>query len=146
MQEQTHMSAVNRLLKYYNAADTIISDPGKFNNTEVQTLYDELVAKGSATLEEAFKTGALIEEMDIKDLRDAISKTSNENIILVLSNLERGSRNHLRAFNRQLSLRQVSYTPVYLTQDEYDSIVNSPVEPGNRYKMNHRGRQRRGNW
>lgn len=134
--ENTHMKAVNSLLRYYGSPDTLISDPGIFTDPEVQSFYNELISKGSVSTGEAFMTGALVEEKDIKDLREAIQQTSNENIIMVLSNLERGSRNHLRAFNRQLKIRSISYDPVYISRDEYETIVNSPVEAGNRYRMN----------
>ena len=76
--------------------------PGKFTNSGFQVLYEELVAKGSDSIEEAWKVGALIEEMDIKDLTEYLSEVTNENIIMVFENLQKGSRNHLRAFNRQL--------------------------------------------
>ena len=39
---------------------------------------------------------------------------SNENIIIVFENLQKGSRNHLRAFNRQLVSLGVTYIPIYI--------------------------------
>lgn len=142
--ENNHMNAIVSLLKYYNLSDTMVSEVGVFYSAEVQALYNELVADGSVSIEEALKTGALIEEMDIKDLRDAIELTTNTNIIMVFENLERGSRNHLRAFNNQLSALGVVYTPVYISQDDYDQIVNSPVEKGKQYKGNGQGKKRKG--
>ena len=44
----------------------------------------------------------LIEETDITDLEDAIANTNDAYITQVYSNLLRASRNHLKAFNRQL--------------------------------------------
>lgn len=143
--ENTHLTAVNSLMKYYKLADTLITEPGVFTDKKVQDLYNEYIAKGSVSIEDAFKAGALIEEKDILDLREAVTQTSNENIDMVFSNLERGSRNHLRAFNRQLKFRGISYIPVYITQADYDKIVNSPVETGNRYRMNPGGTCIRGN-
>ena len=49
---------------------------------------------------------------------------------LVYSNLERGSRNHLRAFSKQLGCNGASYTPVHLDQAAYDAIVGNPTERG----------------
>ena len=138
--ENNHLHAIIRLLQYYGSADTLAGNAGIFANVEVQTLYNSLVAKGSESIEEAYKTGALIEEMDIKDLRDAIATTSNSNIIMVFENLERGSRNHLRAFNRQLTTVGAIYTPIYILQADYNQIVNSPVEKGNQYRMQGRGK------
>jgi hypothetical protein len=138
--ENNHLNAIIRLLQYYGSADTLAGEAGIFANIEVQSLFNTLVAKGSESIEEAFKTGALIEEMDIKDLRDAIATTSNSNLIMVFENLERGSRNHLRAFNKQLTTIGSTYTPIYILQADYDQIVNSPVEKGNQYRMQGRGK------
>ena len=137
--ENNHLDAIIRLLQYYGSADTLAGEAGIFANIEVHALYNTLVAKGSESIEGAYKTGALIEEMDIKDLRDAIEATSNSNIIMVFENLERGSRNHLRAFNRQLTITGKIYTPIYITQSDYDQIVNSTMEKGNQYRMQGKG-------
>ena len=87
------------------------------------------------------ETGALIEELDIKDLQEYLEVVKNENIKIVFENLLRESRNHLRAFNRQLDNLGVEYTPVYITQEEYDQIVSTPNETGNQQR---KGRQYRG--
>ena len=54
-------------------------------------LYDRLIASGSESLAGAFKTGALIEDLDIKDLMDYLDEVTNENIIMVFENLCKGS-------------------------------------------------------
>jgi hypothetical protein len=136
--EEKHMNAVILLLKYYGSADTLVEDAGIFTSAEFQTLYNDLVAAGSASVEDAFKTGALIEEMDIKDLTETLEFVTNENIIIVFENLLKGSRNHLRAFIRQLTSLGISYIPVYITADEFEQIINSPMEKGNQYRMNNR--------
>jgi hypothetical protein len=51
-------------------------------------------------------------------------------IIAVYVNLERGSRNHLRAFTSQLELRGVSYEPTQLDSATFDAIVSSETERG----------------
>ena len=118
-----------------------VLEPGKFTNSAFQLLYEELVAKGSVSIEEAWKVGALIEEMDITDLIESLNKVTDESIIMVFENLEKGSRNHLRAFTRQLNTLGLTYTPVYLSQDEYNQIISSPNETGKQYQMNRNGRQ-----
>lgn len=138
--ENNHLNAILRLLQYYGLSDTIIGDAGIFSNPEVQTLYDNLVAKGSESIEESYTAGALVEEMDIKDLNSALAETSNANLILVYQNLERGSRNHLRSFFKQLTALGIVYTPAYITQTAYDQIVTSPMEKGNQYKMQGKGK------
>jgi hypothetical protein len=137
--EENHLNAIIFLLKTYGSADTLAGDAGVFDDSGVQTLYNELVTNGSASIEEAYKTGALIEELDIKDLVTEEAATTNANILVVYENLERGSRNHLRAFYNQLSLLGLTYSPVYITQEEYEAIVTTPVEKGNQYRMNGKG-------
>ena len=137
--ENNHMNAVIRLLKYYGSPDTLVSDTGVFSIPKIQALYTELVEKGSVSVEEADMTGALIEEMDIKDLTDGLASVTNENIIRVFENLLKGSRNHLRAFYRQLTSLGLFYTPVYISQEQYDEIVTTPMEQGKQYKKQSRG-------
>lgn len=134
--ESNHMNAIINLLKYYEEADTLVAEVGVFHNTELQTLFTKLVTTGSLSLQEAFAVGALIEELDIKDLQEGSLNTTNANILLVYENLERGSRNHLRSFNRQLTALGITYSPVYITKSAFDSIVNSAFEKGKPYAMN----------
>jgi hypothetical protein len=138
--ENNHHNAIIRLLQYYNSSDTLAGNPGTFENVEVQALYSTLVAQGSQSAEEALKTGALIEEMDLKDLGEALAATSNANITMVFENLERGSRNHLRAFNKQLTNLGLVYSPIYISQSDFDIIINSPMEKGKAYKMKGNGK------
>lgn len=142
--ENTHMNAVIFLLQDYGTDYTSVLEPGKFTNSAFQSLFEELVAKGSVSIEEAWKVGALIEEMDITDLVESLINVTDESIIMVFENLEKGSRNHLRAFTRQLTLLGLTYTPVYLSTDEYNQIISSPNESGNQYQMNRFGKGRYG--
>jgi hypothetical protein len=139
--ENTHMNAIIFLLQSYGIDYTQVLEPGNFINPTFQALYKELVSRGSVSIEEAWKIGALIEEMDIKDLTGYMIEVSNENIILVFENLLKGSRNHLRAFNHQLITLGLNYTPVFISQDEYDLIVSSPNETGKQYQLNRNARQ-----
>jgi hypothetical protein len=137
--ENNHLNAVVLLLTTYGVADVSTGEAGVFEDIAVQTLYNDLVAKATVSIEEAYKTGALIEEMDIKDLIESLSTTTNGNVILLFDNLLKGSRNHLRAFNRQLTTLGVVYTPIYISQTDYDLIINSSMEKGNQYRMNGQG-------
>jgi hypothetical protein len=136
--ESTHMEAVIFLLKNYGEEYIKVNDPGSFSDPKFRELYEQLTSKGSESLEEAYRAGALIEEMDIKDLSDHLKVVTNENIKMVFENLRKGSRNHLRAFNRHLVFLGETYIPQYIDQDEFNQIINSPHETGNRYRM--RGR------
>lgn len=137
--ENNHLNAIVLLLTSYGSTETSIGEAGIFADAEVQKLYNDLIAKASVSVEEAYKTGALIEEMDIKDLTSALSGTTNENVVLVFENLLKGSRNHLRAFNLQLTNLGLTYIPVFISQDEYTQIVTSAMEKGKQYRMNGQG-------
>ncbi|KPU63252.1 hypothetical protein EP1X_04630 [Thermococcus sp. EP1] len=128
--EQTHMEAVKSLIDKYALEDPIIDEVGKFNNRELQELYNQLVEKGSKSVEDALIVGAMIEELDIVDLQKWISKTDKQDIIEVYENLMKGSRNHLRSFVSNLKNYGVTYEPQYLSKEEYEKIINSPMEEG----------------
>ncbi len=71
-----------------------------FSNPDLQALYDQLIAQGSQSLQDAFLVGAAIEEIDILDLEERIAQTDKADIQLVYQSLLQGSENHLRAFVR----------------------------------------------
>lgn len=133
--ETTHMNAVIFLLKEYGEEYTLVKESGSFSDSRFQELYEKLTLKGSESVEEAYKVGALIEEMDIKDLTDQLKIVTDENIRIVFENLTKGSRNHLRAFNRHIVFLGQTYVPQYISQEEFTQIINSPHETGNRYGM-----------
>lgn len=129
--ETTHMDAMKMLLDRYNLEDPVREDiPSVFQNGELQKAYDELVAKGSRSIEDAILVGAYIEDLDIYDLERLIKETDNNDIKIVYQNLLKGSRNHLRAFDRQLQRYNLTYEAQFLTQEEYDRIAASRQESG----------------
>ena len=129
--EQTHMDAILTLLNTYGLADLAATEEGKFNNPDLQALYDQLVAKGSLSQTDAFMVGAAIEEIDILDLRARLTETTHTDIQQVFTFLEGASGNHLSAFVKNLSNRYgVTYAPQYLTAEEYQAILAS-ISTGN---------------
>jgi hypothetical protein len=80
---------------------------------------------GSKSLVDAVKVGMLIEELDIKDLLELIEQTENEELLFVYNNLEKGSENHLRAFNRQLEKYNASYDYQYITEEFANEILSN---------------------
>ncbi|MBS3806158.1 MAG: DUF2202 domain-containing protein [Bacteroidales bacterium] len=128
--EATHFEAVGKLLDYFAIEDPAMEEAGSFNNSELQSLYDSLVTKGNESLIAALEVGATVEEIDILDLGSLIQETGNEDIVMVYENLLRGSRNHLRAFNRLLERNGVDYSPAYLDEESFDAIVSSEMERG----------------
>jgi len=143
--EQKHLDAILYLIQNYTTTDGTIGAQGEFDNPDFTTLYQQLVERGSQSITEALTVGALIEELDINDLTQYLTQTTNENMILVFENLLKGSRNHLRAFNNQLVILGVTYQPQYLDQTTFDEIINSSFEKGNRYAKRNRGQKGKGN-
>ena len=129
--EQTHTEAVRQLLEKYSITDPVSDDTvGQFVNPEFSKLYTDLVAKGNTSEVEALKVGALIEDLDIKDLNERISQTDNDDIKRVYENLLRGSRNHLRAFDKQLRNQGATYEPEYISKEEFETVIKAPQEQG----------------
>lgn len=125
--EQTHMNAVENLLKKYKISYKILA-AGNFSNPELQSLYTQLTTQGNASKIEALKVGATIEDVDIKDLEKMAAETRLPDLNAVYSNLMCGSRNHMRAFSSSLKNLGVTYVPQFITQAEYDAIINSTNE------------------
>jgi hypothetical protein len=129
--ESTHIEAVSTLLDRYGIDDPAQrNESATFTNPAIQALYDQLVADGSVSLEAALGAGALIEELDISDLQARSAATEVTEITTVYATLERGSRNHLRAFASQLDSRGVTYEPTHLDPATFDAIVSSAMERG----------------
>ncbi len=129
--EQTHMDTVKVLLDKYSITDPVVSsEVGVFTALEMQKLYDGLVAKGNVSLVEALTVGTIVEDFDIRDLNKFLAETDNEDIQIAYQNLNKGSRNHLRAYVRQLERNGGEYTPQYISQVEYDEIIAGEQERG----------------
>lgn len=129
--ESTHMSAMKMLLDKYELEDPIINDEiGIFQNEILAGLYSQLTEAGDVSLVEALKVGLTIEDLDIRDLMEFVKDVESEDIILVYNNLTKGSRNHLRAFYRQTTRNGGTYEAQFITQELFDSIINSAQEKG----------------
>lgn len=129
--EQTHMDALLMLLNKYSLTDPVGSNAvGVFSNTTLQNLYSQLVAQGNTSVLAAYKVGATIEDLDIFDLKNALLGNDNQDIKLVYDMLTKGSRNHLRSFYKNILNAGGSYAPQYITQAEFDTIINSAMETG----------------
>ena len=131
--EQTHTDSVKDMIEKYRLADPVVDDSvGVFVNQELATLYAQLIARGTQSALEALHVGAYIEEVDMVDLARASEATDNADIRQLYENLMSGSRNHLRAYVGQIENLGVVYEAQYLSQDEVDAIVDSPIERGRR--------------
>lgn len=123
--EQTHMDSILTLLDRYDIDDPAAGNGvGEFTNPDLQALYDQLVSQGRQSLVEALRVGTAIEEIDIRDLDEAIAATTHADIRRVYQSLKRGSENHLRAFVRTLERETGdTFMPQYLDQATYGAII-----------------------
>lgn len=128
--EQIHTDAILALLERYGIVDPVgDNDEGVFEDAYLQTLYDNLIIKGSLSLVGALYVGAEIEEIDLIDIQNQVDLLEgNEDIATVYKNLIEGSKNHLRAFVKNLASQGVDYSPLHLSQDEYDAIIKTDNE------------------
>lgn len=129
--EQAHMDALLMLLNKYSLTDPVGTNAvGVFSNTTLQNLYNQLLAQGNTGITDAYKAGATIEDLDIFDLKNALATIDNQDIRLVYESLAKGSRNHIRSFNKNILNVGGTYSAQFITQAEYDAIINSPMETG----------------
>jgi hypothetical protein len=126
--EAYHGDLVKGLINKYNLKDPYIAEEGKYGNQTLQNLYNSLVNKGKNSLTDAFEVGATIEDLDIADLEKLISNTQNAELKEVYETLNLGSRNHLRAFVKQLNRNDKPYLPQYISQNRFETIVNGQHE------------------
>jgi hypothetical protein len=127
--EQAHMDMVGLLLERYAVDDVVRDLPvGAFGTPAMQSLHDQLLALGLRSLKDAICVGLHIEELDIADLRLTSSHTRHPDILQVYAELERGSRNHLRAFYRWKQRLAVHYEPTHLPLVDFENIAHSANE------------------
>jgi hypothetical protein len=127
--EQHHMNMVDMLLKRYGMKINNLP-VGEFHDSKVQELYNKLVNMGSKSRVDALKVGALIEDLDIYDLEKYMKEVDNKDILFIFKNLTKGSRNHMRAFIGWLKTYKATYSPQYISYNEFNNIINSPFERG----------------
>ena len=122
-----HTTTIKGLLEKYELVDPADEHvTGKFTDPHFQELYIKLVGQGKVSIDEAFKVGLLIEDMDIADLQQALDEdVDNEDIKFVYGNLLRASNNHMKAFHFHASSRGLVYEPVYISESQYHEITGS---------------------
>jgi len=145
--EQNHTDAMLDKLNQFDIADPSTDDTvGAFTGEDYGWYflekYAELVDRGSADLLEALYVGAFIEELDMNDIVNCpdvivatdngidtgecgLLYTDNKSIIRSYNNLLDGSKNHLRAYVRNIEsiIGYGNYESQVLTQEEVDEIL-----------------------
>lgn len=119
--EAHHMDAVNVLLERYD-----LDAPTNYDH--IQSLYDELKAKGALSLQDALEVGLMIEKVDIDDIAYAIKNTDNDDIQTIFVFIGGASYNHMRGFARNIDMQGFE-TDVDFSQylDAADLEIRGPL-------------------
>ena len=129
--ESTHMSAILMLLNKYNLPDPVgTNEIGKFVNPQLKALYDQLVLEGNKSTLNALLVGATIEDLDIYDIKQALVYIDNQDMRYVYEMLAKGSRNHMRSFYKNIINAGGTYSPQYISNEDFNDIINSAMETG----------------
>jgi len=125
--ESTHIALVQTLVRKYDlSADdltnvsTSVADSsvtlsqmpsGSYDIPAIQSLYDQLYAKGISSAQDALEVGCMVEVTDINDLNEkiAIAEASNaQDVIDTFTTLRSGSYTHYWSFDQGLKNLGVS--------------------------------------
>jgi hypothetical protein len=99
------------------------NNPG-FITQQAETIYQESISKGSLSVVDALKRGALLEEMSLLVLHEAKAVTIKSDLLHTFDILAMGSKNHLQAFNKRLKMYGVNYEPGILEPKDFKNIIN----------------------
>jgi hypothetical protein len=121
--EQSHMDSIKIAVDKYGLEDPVIEEQGVFTNQTLKQMYEQLLASGKQSEEDALKASATFEEISIIDLEKELNVTKSEDVRLIYEGLLAGSRKHLRSYVRDLQELGVSYVPKHLTLGEFNETV-----------------------
>lgn len=121
--EQRHMDAILKKINLFGLPDPALPAVGAFSDPSLQALHDQLLEQGKLSAIDALRIGATIEDMDIRDLMDAIEATGNLALKTTYQNLLEGSKKHLRAFVGLLRAQDADYSPQFIDQALFDAIL-----------------------
>ena len=105
--EAKHQEAVKSLLTKYSISVPENLAVGTFDNADLQSLYNDLIAKATS-LEEAYKVGQTVEITDMADLEKRMLDATPD-VVAIFEKLYEGSTKHLSAFTRTLSGEEIDF-------------------------------------
>lgn len=130
--ESVHRKVMEGILKARGIAIPKPPDGRKFATEGLDETFNRWLTEGRKSAKDACRVGVRLEEHDIAELRAAAKSTPA--LAATLSNLERASENHLRAFHRNLTARNGAYKPEVLKPKDFKRILNANTEPGSKNK------------
>ncbi|WP_345988567.1 DUF2202 domain-containing protein [Sulfurimonas sp. HSL1-2] len=125
MSESQHQAAIESLLltydinvtdidgdeAHYSAEELQAYAAGIFPDTGIQSLYDELYAKGAQTDQDALEAGCMVEVTDVNDLTANIALAAAaeaDDLVATFTSLRKASYNHYWAFDGALKILGVT--------------------------------------
>lgn len=125
--ETSHTQSILNTMAKYNVPDPLNGSTvqGQFSDLIILQLYQDLTAQVDVSLASGMEVGLFIEDLDIYDLDQALLETQKTELIAVYQNLRCGSTNHMRSFENLASSLGVTYSPEFITLEEYTEIINS---------------------
>ncbi len=121
--EQSHMDQARSIIDKYALAIPGKDEQGVYQNQTLQRVYDELLAKGLSSDQDALNAAANFEEISIIDLQKELNTTHAEDVKAMYQGLLAGSQKHLRSYVTELRDRGFKYDPQYLGKDEFEKIL-----------------------
>lgn len=129
-----HVWCMDKVIIKYGYTNISSSEEGLFTDKKIQAFYDEMSVKGSISDLSALEAAAYIKERSISELREKIQMQNDPYIIKVIFLMEQSAQKQFRAFVESIRLSGSEYSPVYLTDDEFENILaptNSRNAAGN---------------
>ncbi|MBL8211129.1 MAG: DUF2202 domain-containing protein [Bryobacterales bacterium] len=103
--EQQHFDAMGKILANKNLPDPSAGkEAGVYAEPTLNTLFNELYAKGMKSIEDALAVGVAVETTDIADLEKAIAATTRTDLKRAYTNLMNASYSHLEAFENNIEV------------------------------------------
>lgn len=127
--ETSHVAAIETILEYYEIAFSAQGHPGVFTDELRQARYNDLIAHGRGSIENAYRAAALMEEANAVVYQDVIAGTPNKNLQIFLLNLTKSSVNHFGIYVNQLKEMKITYEPTLMDQNVFNDILKGNFSP-----------------
>jgi hypothetical protein len=127
--ERRHMDELLTWMSAHGLTPLVTSrSEGAYGDDDHLAAWEELLSRGSASLVEAYRANAYMEEWDITEIRALMESTNEQTLVIILERLLAGAEKHLRMLvSRIQGLGQV-YQAQMLRQSDVNQIC-SGVEP-----------------
>lgn len=126
-----HTEMVHLLMMRNNLSDPACPHiPGRYVDSTITGHYYRLIARGKISQDEALLTCLSLEEFDLHQIMLFQLRAFNPDVVNLLEIVARGARNHMRSLHRHCQGRGLSFEPVYLSKEYFNTVVNQPHERG----------------